>query len=104
MTYDGWTDNDKIEGHQLQITNPDQSRSFVAIFLHASRLYILEGTVPQGHPPPGLFQQSLRILDAEGRRIRYTLDPDGQRVNVNYRDLSFGREEELVTARQVIVE
>ena len=104
VTYDGWTDNDKIEGHQLQITNPDQSRSFVAIFLHASRLYILEGTVPQGHPPPGLFQQSLRILNAEGRRIRYTLDPDGQRVNVNYRDLSFGREDELVTARQVIVE
>ena len=77
VTYDAWADIDKIEGHQLQITNPDQTRSFVSIHLHDSRLYILEGTVPAGAPAPGIFQQSLGILDEEGRRIRYIMDVDG---------------------------
>ena len=77
VTYDAWADIDKIEGHQLQITNPDGSRSFISIHLHASRLYILEGTVPAKAPAPGLFQQSLGILDEQGRRIRYLMDADG---------------------------
>ena len=77
VTYDAWADIDKIEGHQLQITNSDQTRSFVSIHLHDSRLYILEGTVPAGAPAPGIFQQSLGILDEEGRRIRYIMDVDG---------------------------
>ena len=77
VTYDAWADIDKIEGHQLQITNPDQSRSFISIHLHDSRLYILEGTVPAGAPAPGIFQQSLGILDEEGKRIRYLMDVDG---------------------------
>jgi len=77
VTYDAWADIDKIAGHQLQITNPDQSRSFISIHLHDSRLYILEGTVAAGAPSPGIFQQSLGILDEEGRRIRYIMDVDG---------------------------
>ena len=82
ITYEGWVDIDKIEGHQMQITNEDQSRSFVAIHLNASRLYILEATSPQGYPPPAWFQQSLQFIDEEGQRIRYTFDPDGQRTNI----------------------
>ena len=82
VTYDAWADIDKIEGHQLQITNPDGSRSFIGIHLHASRLYILEATVPAGAPPPGLFQQSLGILDEEGRRIRYRIDAEGNRTRM----------------------
>lgn len=82
VTYDAWADIDKIEGHQLQITNPDESRSFIGIHLHASRLYILEATVPPGAPPPGLFQQSLGILDEEGRRIRYLIDAEGNRTRM----------------------
>jgi hypothetical protein len=62
---------DLVEGHQLQLTNKDGSRTFVAIHMHENRLYILEGTVPEGAPPPGLFQQSLQFLDKEGNRIRY---------------------------------
>jgi len=77
VTYDAWADIDKIEGHQLQITNLDGSRSFISIHLHASRLYILEGTVPNSAPSPGIFQQSLGILDEEGQRIRYLMDADG---------------------------
>jgi hypothetical protein len=82
ITYDAWADIDKIEGQQLQITNPDQSRSFIGIHLHDSRLYILEATVSPGRPPPGLFQQSLGILDEEGRRIRYLIDAEGRRTRM----------------------
>jgi len=83
VTYDAWADIDKIEGHQLQITNADGSRSFVSIHLHASRLYILEGTVPANAPAPGLFQQSLGVLDEEGRRIRYLIDAEGNRTRMD---------------------
>jgi hypothetical protein len=62
---------DLVEGHQLQLTNKDGSRTFAAIYMHENRLYILEGTVPEGAPPPGLFQQSLQFLDKDGNKIRY---------------------------------
>jgi hypothetical protein len=71
VTYDAWHYIDLIEGHQLQLTNADQSRTFAAIYLHESLLYILEATVPPRAPPPGLFQQSLSLLDEEGNRVRY---------------------------------
>jgi hypothetical protein len=80
VTYDAFAQVDRIEGHQLQITNADKSRTFVAIHLHARRLYILEATVPPGSPPPGHFQQSLSILDETGKSIRYELDADGNRT------------------------
>ncbi|HEX9875151.1 MAG TPA: hypothetical protein VGC50_00690 [Gammaproteobacteria bacterium] len=100
VTYAGYAVVDKIEGQQLQIVNPDQSRSFVAIHLHASRLYILEARVPKNAPPPALFPQSLRIIDEQGRRIRYTLDPDGQRVKVDLTRLG----NDLDTVEQLVVE
>ncbi len=80
VTYDAFAQVDRMEGHQLQITNADQRRTFVAIHLHARRLYILEATVPPGSPPPVGFQQSLIIRDEEGKRIRYNLDHDGNRT------------------------
>ena len=63
---------DLVEGHQLQLTNADGTRTFAAIHMHENRLYILEGTVPKGAPQPALFQQSLGFIDKEGKRIRYT--------------------------------
>ncbi len=71
VTYFGWNFVDLVDGRQIHLTNPDQSRTFVAIYMHADRLYILEATVPPGFPEPGLFQQSLRFLDQEGNTIRY---------------------------------
>jgi hypothetical protein len=71
VTYDAWHYIDLVAGHQLQLTNADQSRTFAGIYLHDSRLYILEATVPERAPPPGLFQQSLKFLDEEGNPIRY---------------------------------
>ena len=71
VTYDAYHYIDRVEGHQLQITNTDQSRSYAAIYLHESRLYIVEATVVPGFPPPGMFQQSLEFIDEAGQRIRY---------------------------------
>lgn len=67
-TYD-W--QDMVEGHFLQLTNADQSRTFAYIAMHEHKLYIVEGTVPKGYPEPGLFQQSLGWVDKDGRGIRY---------------------------------
>ena len=80
VTFDAWHHIDMVEGHQLQITNPDQSRTFVGIYLHNSRLYVTEATVPSDALPQGLFQQSLGFLDEEGIRIRYNLQPDRSRT------------------------
>ena len=71
VTFFGWFYQDLIEGLQAQITNADNSRTFVAVHMHNDRLYVLEGTVPARAPQPGLFQQSMQFLDAEGRTIRY---------------------------------
>ena len=83
ITYDAYAQVDGVPGHQLQITNSDGSRTFVAIHREARRLYILEGTVPANAPPPGLFQQSLGILDEEGRRIRYRYDDNDRPYRVD---------------------
>ncbi len=79
VTFDAWHHIDLVEGHQLQMTNPDRSRTYAGIYFHDGRLYVLEATVPEGSLPQGLFQQSLSFLDDEGRRIRYRLFPDGSR-------------------------
>jgi hypothetical protein len=79
ITYDAWAHIDLVEGHQLQITNADGSRTFAAIFFNGNsrRLYVLEATVAPGSPPPGMFQQSLNFLDEAGDRVRYRLSPNG---------------------------
>ena len=80
VTYDAWSHIDRAEGLQLQITNTDGSRTFAGIYLNGntSRLYVLEATVAARSPLPGLFQQSLRLLNEEGsERIRYLLSAHG---------------------------
>ncbi len=66
--------SDRVEGHAIRLTNPDESRTSAVVHMHEDRLYILEGTVPRGAPAPGIFQISLRFLDSEFRRIRYEWD------------------------------
>jgi len=82
VTFDAWHHIDLVEGHQMQITNPDNSRTYASIYLHNSRLYILEATVPEGSLPQGLFQASLSFLDETGTKIRYQLFPDGSRLQL----------------------
>lgn len=71
VTFDAFHYVNLVTGHELQLTNPDQSRTFVGIYLHENRLYVFEATVAKGMPPPLIFQQSMEFLDADGKSIRY---------------------------------
>ena len=79
ITYDAFAQVDRIDGHEMHITNADKTTTLAALYLHASRLYVLQATVPPNSPGALHFQQSLVILDEEGKRIRYELDADGNR-------------------------
>jgi hypothetical protein len=82
ITYDGYAQIDRIEGHQLQITKADRSRYFAGIHYHDKRLFIIEAWVPPGAPPPAAFQVAMSILDDDGKVIRYNLNYDGSRTRV----------------------
>ena len=78
VTYDAFHYIQRVDGHQLQITNADQSRTYAGIYLHDLRLYIVEATSPAGRPPPTIFQQSLELLNEDGEifNYRYLHTPD----------------------------
>jgi hypothetical protein len=78
ITYDGYTQIDRIAGHQLQINNPDGTRTFVAIHTHDARTFILEAHTKANMPPPLHFQNSIGIFDQDGMRVRYEIDVNGQ--------------------------
>ena len=63
---------DLVSGQEIQLTNnADQSRTFVSIYMHDSRLIVLEATVPKGSAPATLFQTSFTWVDKDGNGIRY---------------------------------
>jgi hypothetical protein len=66
-----WTNISLVEGHQIRLLNADKSLTAASVFMHEDKLYIAEGTVPEGYPEPGLFYQSLGFLDENGSGIRY---------------------------------
>lgn len=71
VTYDAWHYIERVTGHELQLTNPDGTRSYVGIYLHENRLYILDATAPPDAAPPIIFQQSFGFLDANGQPVQY---------------------------------
>jgi len=61
-----------IEVNELQLANNvKKTRTFVSISMHHSRLYVMEATVPQNVPPPGLFQQSISLFEEDGKRTSH---------------------------------
>ena len=78
VTYDAFHYIQRVNGHQLQITNANQSRTYAGIYLHDLRLYIVEATAPASRPPPTIFQQSLELLNEDGEifNYRYLHTPD----------------------------
>jgi hypothetical protein len=71
ITFDNFHYINLVTGHQLTVVNPDRTRSYVGIYLHENRLYILDATVAPNAPAPIIFQQSLEFLDNEGKSVRY---------------------------------
>jgi hypothetical protein len=82
VTYDDAGGVDGIDGRMVQLTNEDESRSFVQIAYHLDRLYVVDATVLAGSIVPGHFQQSLVMLDDQGRRVRYQTNEQGERYRV----------------------
>lgn len=72
VTYDAWHYINRVSGHMLYLTNADRSMTHAGIYLHENRLYIVEGTVPPNAAEPGLFTQSLGLLDANGNEVQYS--------------------------------
>ena len=66
-----WTQLDLVEGNELQLLNPDQSRTYAYVSMHEMKLYMIEATIPKGGPPATLFLTSLGWLDKDGNGIRY---------------------------------
>ena len=52
IEYDAYHYISRVDGHQLQTTNPDQTRTFAAIYLRESRLYVVDATVAANTTPP----------------------------------------------------
>ena len=69
-TYDGYHALDGVPGWMMSVTDPEGRliQSFV-LFIDP-RLYIAEGSVAAGNPPPSNFQQSITVLDPAGTRIQ----------------------------------
>jgi hypothetical protein len=74
VTYFGFQDLDGIPGLLISVTEPDGRLIQACVYFVAQRLYIAEGSVAAGNPPPSNFQQSINIIDATGERI--ILDDD----------------------------
>jgi hypothetical protein len=72
VTEYNWDWQDMVEGHSVHLNTSDGRRTLVYVAMHERKLYILEASVPEKYPEPGLFQQSLGWLDDDGNRIRYT--------------------------------
>ena len=71
VEYDAYHYIARVDGHQLHTTNPDGTRTFAAIYLHRSKLYVIEATVSPGTPTGGMFQQSFEFVQENGERIWY---------------------------------
>jgi hypothetical protein len=97
VTHYQWNFQDMVAGRSLHLTNADGTRSFVSIYFHDQRLIVVEGTVPEGYPEPGLFLQAIGWLDETGRGIRYAIvyypDPDLPKPGLHQRSFisDFGR-------------
>ncbi|HEY5624515.1 MAG TPA: hypothetical protein VIV14_12210 [Gammaproteobacteria bacterium] len=80
VEYDAYHYIAKVDGHQLQTTNPDGTRTFAAIYLHRSKLYVIDATVNPGSPRGGMFQQSFEFVGDDGNRIWYNQFRDAYKV------------------------
>ncbi len=69
VTYFGFQDLDGIPGLLISVTEPDGRLIQACVYFVAQRLYIAEGSIAAGNPPPSNFQQSINIIDASGERI-----------------------------------
>lgn len=68
VIYEVVSDLDEIYGPQFYIFTEDQREMLSTIVFFRDRLFIAEGSVPQGSAPPSQFQQSMGLVNADGTR------------------------------------
>ena len=72
LTHLAFAWQDLVQGNEIQQINATaKTRTFAFIAMFRDKLYIFEATVPSNEPPPGLFQQSVGWVDANGNGVRY---------------------------------
>ncbi len=69
VLYEELNENDGFPIQLLTLVAPDGRRSMIGILVHERRLYITEGNVAEGAPPPLQFQQTLFMLDENGEKF-----------------------------------
>lgn len=69
-TYDGYHALDGVPGWMMSVTEHDGRLLQAFILFLDQRLYIAEGSVAPGTPPPSNFQQSITVIDPAGERIQ----------------------------------
>ena len=61
-----------VEVNEMQmVSNVDKSRTWVSMYMHHNRLYVMEGNVPSNYPNAGLFTQSISLFEEDGKRASH---------------------------------
>ena len=74
VTHLAYYNSDLIEGHEVHVINPDESRTYAVVHMYENRLYIAEATVPKNAPAANWFQISIQFLDEQYQPVRYSYD------------------------------
>jgi len=95
LTHIGWNylGGQAVEVNEMQLTNiKDRSKTFVTIYMHHSRLYIMRETTPANTPPPGLFVQSMSLKEPDGANANHpTLFFNGPGIEPGETNEFYGR-------------
>ena len=90
VTYDAFHYVNLITGHMLQLTNPDASRSYVAIYLHENRLYVLDATVETTNLNGKAWLNEVGEIVSHAERVIERFTPiDGN--TIRYQSLYYNR-------------
>ena len=71
VTYDAWHYIERVTGHELQLTNSDESRSYVGIYLHENRLYVLDATAAPTRRRPSSSSSRSGSWMQKGKPVQY---------------------------------
>jgi hypothetical protein len=69
-TYDNYHALDGVPGWMMSVTEHDGWLLQAFVLFLDQRLYIAEGSVAPGTPPPSNFQQSITVIDPTGERVQ----------------------------------
>lgn len=82
VEYDNYHYIGRVDGHQLQTTHADGTRTWAGLYLLESKLYAIEAHVAAGAPTGGMFQQSFEFIDENGELIMFPSFHDVRKVKL----------------------